>query len=176
MLFSHRVDRGYLALPRLCDGQPQQIHRRSVTRVTAAKPTVVFYRYPDAGRHGCERGRNLSRRSPDVPMGASEGTNEMSEPEFPNSPACNGTSGEWLERDDFSSNRHTALSFCLSMISAQTLRVCREGKPVPTFPDHAPIYAMMSGVIWSSTKAMRSRNCSLRFFSRCSRSKSGAGD
>src|SRR6267142_3638349 len=27
--------------------------------------------------------------------------------------------------------------FCLSMISAQTLRVCREGKPVPTFPDHA---------------------------------------
>jgi hypothetical protein len=28
---------------------------------------------------------------------------------------------------------------CLGMISAQTLRVCREGKPVPTFPDHAPI-------------------------------------
>jgi hypothetical protein len=23
------------------------------------------------------------------------------------------------------------------MISAQTLRVCREGKPAPTFPDHA---------------------------------------
>jgi hypothetical protein len=23
------------------------------------------------------------------------------------------------------------------MISAQTLHVCREGKPVPTFPDHA---------------------------------------
>src|SRR3984893_14983845 len=42
-----------------------------------------------------------------------------------------------LERDDFSSNRHPALSSCLSMISAQTLRVCREGKPVPTFPDHA---------------------------------------
>src|SRR5712664_2735704 len=36
------------------------------------------------------------------------------------------------ERDDFSSNRHSALSFCLSMISAQTLRVCREGKPLPT--------------------------------------------
>src|SRR4051812_12350402 len=36
--------------------------------------------------------------------------------------------------------------------------------------------AMMSGVIWSSMKAMRSRNCNLRFFSRCSRSKSGAGD
>src|SRR6266849_8354028 len=29
-------------------------------------------------------------------------------------------------------NRHPALSFCLSMISAQTLRVCREGKPGPT--------------------------------------------
>jgi hypothetical protein len=43
-----------------------------------------------------------------------------------------------LERDDFSSNRHPALSFCLRMISAQTLGVCREGKPVPTFPDHAP--------------------------------------
>jgi hypothetical protein len=36
-----------------------------------------------------------------------------------------------LERD-FPSNRHPALSFCLSMISAQTLRVCREGKPVTT--------------------------------------------
>src|SRR5437762_14012505 len=32
-----------------------------------------------------------------------------------------------LERDDFSSNRHPALSFCLSLF----------GKPVPTFPDHA---------------------------------------
>src|SRR6266581_3276467 len=42
-----------------------------------------------------------------------------------------------LERDDFSSNRHPALSFCLSMISGQTLRVCPEGKPVSTFPDHA---------------------------------------
>src|SRR4051795_11791259 len=44
-----------------------------------------------------------------------------------------------LERHDFSSNRHPAPSSCLSMISAQTLRVCREGKPVPTFPDHALI-------------------------------------
>src|ERR1700722_4106444 len=42
-----------------------------------------------------------------------------------------------LERDGFSLKRHLALSFCLSMISAQTLRVCREGKPVSTFPDHA---------------------------------------
>ena len=42
-----------------------------------------------------------------------------------------------IERDDASSNCHPVLSFCLSMISAQTLRVCREGKPVPTFPDHA---------------------------------------
>ena len=46
----------------------------------------------------------------------------------------------------FSSNRHPTLSFCLSMISGQALRVCPEGKPVPTphqvrgrlFPDHAP--------------------------------------
>src|SRR5713101_4244396 len=37
----------------------------------------------------------------------------------------------------FLSNRHPALSFCLSMISGQTLRVCPEGKPVSTFPDHA---------------------------------------
>jgi hypothetical protein len=35
-------------------------------------------------------------------------------------------------RDDFSLNRHPALSFCLSRISGQTLRVCPEGKPVPT--------------------------------------------
>jgi hypothetical protein len=26
---------------------------------------------------------------------------------------------------------------CLSMVSAQTLRVCREGKPISTFPDRA---------------------------------------
>src|ERR1700690_2501273 len=26
---------------------------------------------------------------------------------------------------------------CLRVISAQTSRVCREGKPVPSFPDHA---------------------------------------
>src|SRR6266481_8874748 len=32
------------------------------------------------------------------------------------------------EVDDFSANRHPALSFCLSMIFF--------GKPVPTFPDH----------------------------------------
>ena len=38
--------------------------------------------------------------------------------------------GKLLELDDFSSNRHPALSFCLSMIFF--------GKPVPTFPDHAP--------------------------------------
>jgi hypothetical protein len=37
-----------------------------------------------------------------------------------------------LEQDDFSSKRHLAPSFCLSMISVQTLRVCREGKPVST--------------------------------------------
>src|SRR5713101_8664078 len=40
---------------------------------------------------------------------------------------------EILERDP-------ALSFCLSMISGQTLRVCPEGKPVPTFPDHALLF------------------------------------
>src|SRR6478609_8658223 len=34
-------------------------------------------------------------------------------------------------------NRHRALDSCLRMISAQTLRVCREGKPLHTFPDHA---------------------------------------
>lgn len=38
------------------------------------------------------------------------------------------------------------------------------------------VQAIISGVIWSSMKQMRSRNCSLRFFSRCSRSRSGAGD
>src|SRR5262245_36673473 len=34
-------------------------------------------------------------------------------------------------------NYHRALACCLRMISAQTLRVCREGKPLHTFPDHA---------------------------------------
>jgi hypothetical protein len=36
--------------------------------------------------------------------------------------------------------------------------------------------AIMSGVIWSSMKAIRSRNNSLRFFNRCNRYRSGAGD
>jgi hypothetical protein len=34
-------------------------------------------------------------------------------------------------------NRIMIASFCWSMISGQTLRVCPEGKPVPTFPDRA---------------------------------------
>ena len=36
------------------------------------------------------------------------------------------------------------------MISAQTLRVCREGKPVPTVPDHALVRSIFR------RKAMRS--------------------
>jgi hypothetical protein len=51
-------------------------------------------------------------------------------------PAARKISIEPLERDDFSPNRHPALS-CLSMISAQALRICREGKPASTLPDHA---------------------------------------
>src|SRR3979411_2798153 len=42
-----------------------------------------------------------------------------------------------LDHDPIRLNRIMISSFCWSMISAQTLRVCREGKPVPTFPDHA---------------------------------------
>ena len=53
-------------------------------------------------------------------------------------------------------------------------RVLRTGRR--TVISDAKTEAIISGVIWSSMKAMRSRNCSLRFFSRCSRSKSGAGD
>jgi hypothetical protein len=55
------------------------------------------------------------------------------------------------ERDDFSSNRHPALSFCLSMISAQTPGVCREGEPVPTFPDHAQAGFVVADVIGFET-------------------------
>jgi cytochrome c len=35
--------------------------------------------------------------------------------------------GRALKHDGFRSNRHRALVYCLRMISAQTLRVCREG-------------------------------------------------
>src|SRR6267154_5594503 len=50
------------------------------------------------------------------------------------------------DHDPIGLNRIMISSSCLSMISAQTLRVCHEGKPVPThrvvarghaFPDHA---------------------------------------
>src|SRR6266481_5660893 len=42
-------------------------------------------------------------------------------------------------------------SLCLSMISAQTLRVCREGKPVSTFPDHALLTDQLHGHLRSAT-------------------------
>jgi hypothetical protein len=42
-----------------------------------------------------------------------------------------------LDHDATKLNRIMISSLCLSMTSAQTLRVCREGKPAPTFPDHA---------------------------------------
>src|SRR3982075_1795427 len=56
---------------------------------------------------------------------------------------------------DLSSNRHPALSFCLSMISGQTLRVCPEGKPVPTFPDHALAQAGVDLVERSGARTQR---------------------
>src|SRR6266581_7685476 len=42
-----------------------------------------------------------------------------------------------LDHDPIRLKRIVISSLCLSMISGQTLRVCPEGKPVPTFPDHA---------------------------------------
>jgi hypothetical protein len=43
-----------------------------------------------------------------------------------------------LKRDCVRSTRNRALAYCLRMISAQThFCVCRDGKLVPTFPDHA---------------------------------------
>ena len=53
-----------------------------------------------------------------------------------------------LGRDDFSSIRHLALSFCLSMIFF--------GKPVPTFPDHALASA-------NSTYSVESKSSSFAF-------------
>src|SRR5258705_13440441 len=42
-------------------------------------------------------------------------------------------------RDDASSNRHPAPSILFEHdLRANAYRVCPEGKPVPTFPDHAP--------------------------------------
>jgi hypothetical protein len=36
------------------------------------------------------------------------------------------------------------LVFRLSMISAQALRVCCKGKPVPAFPNHAPARSLLA--------------------------------
>ncbi|KIU47655.1 hypothetical protein QU41_17620 [Bradyrhizobium elkanii] len=47
-----------------------------------------------------------------------------------------------LKRDD----RIIALMFFLRMISAQTLRACRAGKPLHTFPDHAQSFAARKSV------------------------------
>src|SRR6185312_2135890 len=43
-----------------------------------------------------------------------------------------------LKRDDLSINHHRALTYCLRMISAQTLPVCREGNPLRSFHALAP--------------------------------------
>jgi CheY-like chemotaxis protein len=84
MLFSHRVDQGYLALPRLCDGQPQQTHRRSVTRATAAKPTVVF---TDIQMPGAMDGLKLARavrgRWPPIRIIATSGHVRVGETDLP---------------------------------------------------------------------------------------------
>ena len=61
-----------------------------------------------------------------------------------------------LQIGEGGSNRHPALAFCLSMISAQTLRVWREGKPVPTFPDYALARAGTNGLLGSFDVADRS--------------------
>ena len=52
-------------------------------------------------------------------------------------PAAALTPPPTLDHDPIRLNRIMISSFCLSMISGQTLRVCPEGKPVSTFPDHA---------------------------------------
>src|SRR5712664_2109790 len=52
-------------------------------------------------------------------------------------PAAALTPPPTLDHDPIRLNRLMISSFCLSMISGQTLRVCPEGKPVSTFPDHA---------------------------------------
>jgi hypothetical protein len=44
-------------------------------------------------------------------------------------------------------NRIMISSLCFSMTSGQTLRVCPEGKPVPTFPGHAPVLTVMFRVM-----------------------------
>src|SRR5262245_32756942 len=42
---------------------------------------------------------------------------------------------------------------CGRMISTQTLRVCREGKPVPAFPDHARLQALNFALRLAATEA-----------------------
>jgi hypothetical protein len=39
---------------------------------------------------------------------------------------------------------HDRALVLLSMIFAQALRVCREGIPVSTFPDHAPVSSLLN--------------------------------
>ena len=55
--------------------------------------------------------------------------NRMERNQDRSQPNKSGKGWRALEQDDFSANRHPALSFCLSMIFF--------GKPVPTFLDHA---------------------------------------
>jgi hypothetical protein len=62
-------------------------------------------------------------------------------------------------------NRHRALALCLSMISAQTLCVCREGKPLHTFPDHV----LAAGPFPTGFSQRRRGNCLVSTRGRCQR-------
>src|SRR5437762_9580509 len=105
-------------------------------RRTAFTPTiapVIARTQPKTPGTRCKPGSGNTVCSPDA-----VGTNCRSYPSRSLSRCGLETcSSSHPERDDFSSNRHLALTFCLRMISAQMLRVCREGKPLHTFADHA---------------------------------------
>ena len=81
-------------------------------------PACLYRRVPLAGDH--RRGHDSDRSRAENDRSARAGERALK-----------------LKHGGFRSNRHRALDRVLRMISAQTLRVCREGKPLHTFPDHA---------------------------------------
>src|SRR5258707_6460363 len=116
---------------------PTTRHGRSNIRSTSTSmPSVISWSAASPSSSNFAASQPASKRPPEITLPSS-----LLQPSSCGCDKC----PHYLERDDFSSNRHPVPSFCLSMIP----RVEPEGmlfeKPVPTFPDHALAVAFPKG-------------------------------
>ena len=129
-------------------GATRRIHARRSSRCNAADRPFLRRSHAAADRRGVPARDRFPRTGADVGM---NGGRRCALPK------------QFLERDDFSSNRHPALSFCLSMISERTLRVCPRENRCPLFRIMSwPARPTASTIHRRSAPIRRSRACSVR--------------